>query len=308
MKNTMTEDPLERIEREEREKKNRNGGLKTATIILAVAALALGGALAWVWSQKSGLVNELEDEKTELTQQLLNLQNDFENLNSDYENINSQLDTSREQVALLIEKLSKTEATNRAKIRQYEKELGTLRSIMRGYIVQIDSLNTLNKQLTADAAAARREAAESRQANENLTRQVENLSGQVAAGSVVKGRGLHLTAYNSSDRTTDRSSRVTYFVATLTLVQNELAERGPIRVYVRVKDPNGVIILNNNSTDFTVGGETLTASASREVDYEGDDVEVSIYVKDVGELGKGIYTAEAYTEKSVLGRAEVMLR
>ena len=304
----MTEDPLERIEREEREKKNRNGGLKTATIILAVAALALGGALAWVWGQKSNLVGELEGEKAELTQQLLNLQSDFENLNSDYDSINSQLDTSREQVAELIDKLSKTEATNRAKIRQYEKELGTLRSIMRGYIVQIDSLNTLNKQLTADAAAARKEAAESRQANENLTRQVENLSGQVAAGSVIKARGLHLTAYNSSDRATDRSSRVTYFVSTLTLVENSIAERGPIRVYVRIKDPNGVILLNNASTDFTVGGETLTASASREVDYEGQDVELSIYVKDVGELGKGIYTAEAYTEKTFLGRAEVMLR
>ena len=304
----MTEDPLERIEREEREKKNRNGGLKTATIVLAVAALALAGALAWIWSQKSGLVNELEDEKTELTQQLLNLQNDFENLNSDYESINSQLDTSREQVALLIDKLSKTEATNRAKIRQYEKELGTLRSIMRGYIVQIDSLNTLNKQLTADAAAARREAAESRQANESLTKQVENLSGQVAAGSVVKGRGLHLKAYNSSDRETDRSSRVTYFVSTLVLAQNELAERGPLRVYVRVKNPNGVILLNNNSTDFTVGGETMTASASREVDYEGNDLEVSIYVKDMSDLGKGIYTVEAYTTKTALGHAELMLR
>ena len=304
----MTEDPLERIEREEREKKNRNGSLKTATIILAVAALALGGALAWIWGQKSSLVNELEGEKAELTQQLLNLQSDFETLNSDYESINSQLDTSREQVALLIDKLSKTEATNRAKIRQYEKELGTLRSIMRGYIVQIDSLNTLNKQLTADAAAARKEAAESRQANENLTRQVENLSGQVAAGSVVKARGLHLAAYNSSDRVTDRSSRVTYFVATLSLVANEIAEHGPIRVYVRVKDPNGVILLNNASTDFTVGGESMTASASREVDYEGEDVEMSIYIKDMSELGKGIYTAEAYTEKTFLGRCELMLR
>ena len=304
----MTEDPLERIEREEREKKNRNGGLKTATIILAALALALAAGLAVTWTQKSGLVNELEDEKAELTQQLLNLQNDFENLNSDYESINSQLDTSREQVALLIEQLSKTEATNRAKIRQYEKELGTLRSIMRGYIVQIDSLNTLNKQLTADAAAARKEAAESRQANETLTKQVENLSGQVAAGSVVKGRGLHLTAYNGSDRATDRSSRVTYFVATLTLAQNELAERGPIRVYVRVKDPNGIILLNNSSTDFTMNGETMTASASREVDYEGDDLEVSIYVKEMSDLGKGIYTVEAYTEKTSLGRGELMLR
>ena len=304
----MTEDPLERIEREEREKKNRNGGLKTATVVLAVAALALAGCLAWVWSQKSGLVNELEDEKTELQQQLLNLQSDFENLNSDYESINSQLDTSREQVAELIDKLSKTEATNRAKIRQYEKELGTLRSIMRGYIYTIDSLNTLNKTITEKYNAAQREVAESRQANETLSKQVENLSGQVAAGSVVKGRSVQLVAYNGSDRPTDRSSRVTYFVASLVLAQNELAERGPVRVYVRVKDPNGVLLMNNSSTDFTSGGETMTASASREVDYEGDDVEVSIYVKDMSDLGKGIYTVEAYTEKTFLGRAEVMLR
>ena len=304
----MTEDPLERIEREEREKKNRNGGLKTALVILAVAAVALAGGLAWIWSQKSSLVNELEGEKAELAQQMLSLQSDFENLNSDYESINNQLDTSREQVALLIDKLAKTEATNRAKIRQYEKELGTLRSIMKGYIVQIDSLNTLNKQLTADAAAARREAAESRQANENLTRQVESLTGQVAAGAVIKGRGLHVAAYNGSDKVTDRSSRVKYLVATLTLVENEIAERGPVRVYVRVKNPEGLILLNNASTDFTVGGETLSASASREVDYEGQEVEMSIYVKDVGEFTKGIYTVEAYTTKALLGRSELMLR
>ena len=304
----MTEDPLERIEREEREKKNRNGSLKTATIILAVAALALGGALAWIWSQKSSLVNELEGEKAELTQQLLNLQNDFESLNSDYESINSQLDTSREQVALLIDKLSKTEATNRAKIRQYEKELGTLRSIMRNYIVQIDSLNTLNKKLTAQVSDQERQIAESRRANENLTQQVDKLSGQVAAGSIVNGRGVRLAAYNGSEKETDRSSRVTYFVASLVLAANDIAEHGPMRVYVRVKDPNGVIILNNSSSDFTSNGETMTASASREVDYEGRDLEVSIYVKDVSGLGKGIYTVDAYTEKTHLGRAELMLR
>ena len=294
----MAEDPLERIEREEREKKNRNTGLKTATIVLAAAAALLAGALGYITTQKNGLVRELEAEKADLTEQMVALQNDFANLSSDYETINSQLDTSREQVALLIDKLQKTEATNRAKIRQYEKELGTLRSIMRGYIVQIDSLNTLNKKLTADAAAARQEAAESRRANEQLTQKVDQLSGKVAAGSVLKARGLSLQAYNGSDRVSDRSSRVTYMIATLSLVENELAERGPVRVYVRVKDPNGLLLTNGNSTQFTAGGETMQATASREVDYEGNEVELSIYIKDVGEFVKGIYTVEAYTERA----------
>ena len=167
----MAEDPLERLEREERERK-AHAGFKTMIYVLAALAVVLALVLGYMLVQRNSLVHALEGEKAELAQQMTDLQNDFNSLNSDYEVINHQLDTSREQVAQLIEKLNKTEATNRAKIRQYEKELGTLRTIMKGYIVQIDSLNTLNKKLTADAAAARREAAESRRANEELTQQV----------------------------------------------------------------------------------------------------------------------------------------
>ena len=303
----MTEDPLERIAREERERKE-NKGPRTVMIILAVVAVALGCVLGYMLYQRNNLVKDLETEKAELAQQMVALQQDFDNLNSDYESINHQLDTSREQVAMLIEKLSKTEATNRAKIRQYEKELGTLRTIMKGYIVQIDSLNTLNKKLTADAAAARREAAESRAANEQLTQQVESLASQVNAGKILKARGVSLLAHYSNDKVGDRHSRVRYMTANLSLVENTLADKGPVRIYVRVKDPEGILLNNNESTSFTTGGEVLQATASREVDYEGNEVDLTIYVNDTGEFVKGVYTLEVYTEQGLLGRSECMLR
>ena len=206
--------------------------LKKIMIALIVVVVALAGVLAYVWYQKSSLVKELTIEKDELTEQMVALQNDYATLSSDYDDINLQLDSSRLEVQLLIEKLAKTEATNRSKIRQYEKELGTLRSIMRNYIVQIDSLNTLNRKLTADAAAARREAEESRKRQAELTKTVENLTGQVAAGSVIKARGISIEAYNSSDKVTDRSSRVVRLLTTLSLVENDLAPKGPFRVYI----------------------------------------------------------------------------
>jgi myosin heavy subunit len=303
----MAEDPLERIERQERERKE-NRGNRTVLIILACVAIALALVLGYILAQRNTLVRQLEGEKQELAQELVDLQNDFNSLNSDYENINHQLDTSREQVAQLIEKLQQTEATNRAKIRQYEKELGTLRTIMKGYIVQIDSLNTLNKKLTADAAAARKEAAERKAANEQLTAQVEDLTNKVTAGKVLKARAISLVGYYGSDRTGDRSSRVRYLVANLSLVENSLADKGPVRVYIRVKDPDGALLLNNESTSFTLNGQTLQATASREVDYEGNEVDLSIYVNDIEDFFKGVYTLEVYTEQSLLGRAECMLR
>ena len=303
----MTEDPLERIEREERERKEKKGP-RTIMTVLAIVAGVLALVLGYLLYQRNTLVKELEVEKADLAQQMVQLQSDFSNLSSDYEMINHQLDTSREQVAMLIDKLSRTEATNRAKIRQYEKELGTLRAIMKGYIVQIDALNTLNKRLTADAAAARREAAESRRVSEELTQQVENLSEQVNAGKVLKARAIALNAHYNNDKVGDRHSRVRYMVANLTLLENNIADKGPVRIYARVKDPEGVLLLNGESVEFTVNGLTLQATASREVDYEGQEVDMSIYINDTGEFVKGIYTLEVYSDKSLLGRAECLLR
>ena len=287
----------------------KDSKMKKIVYMLVAVAIVLAAALAFVWFERTSLVNDLNDEKQDLTQRMIELQNDYASLSSDYETINSQLDSSREEVSQLIERIKKTDATNRAKMRQYEKELGTLRTIMRSYIVQIDSLNTLNKKLTADAAAARKEAAESRKKNAELKQTVKSLSASVATGAILKGRAIRIDAYNASGKVTDRSSRVVRLLTTLSLVENELAEKGPVRVYIRVKDPDGNLLTNASSREFTVaGGEPMIASASREVDYQGAEVEMSIYLNDIAEYVKGIYTVEAFTEQASLGTAELMLR
>lgn len=301
------EDPLERIERERREKAE-GGNLRTTMYVLGAVAAALAITLIIVWVSKSNLVRELNVEKEDLTEQIVSLQSDYENLSTEYDAINMQLDSSREEVAQLVERIKKTDATNRAKMRQYEKELGTLRSIMRSYIVQIDSLNDLNHKLTVDAANARKEAATTRARNKELSARVEDLSGQVAAGSIIKARGLRMDAYTSGDKIVDNSKRVERLLVTLSLVENEIAPKGPVRVYVRVTDPSGNLLQDGRGASFTFGGEELAATASREVDYEGKEVEMSIYVNNIQSYSKGIYTVEAYTVQSLLGSSELLLR
>lgn len=51
----------------------------------------------------------------------------------------------RQRADSLMQRLKQERSWSLAKIKQYEKEVGTLRTIMRGYLHQIDSLNTLNK-------------------------------------------------------------------------------------------------------------------------------------------------------------------
>ena len=301
------EDPLEKLERKQADQK-ANGGLRALMIAMIVVALGLAAALAYVLSSKNKLVNDLNQEKQDLTEQIVALQSDYETLSSEYDTINAQLDSSREEIAQLVDRVKRTEATDRAKIRQYEKELGTLRSIMRGYITQIDSLNTLNHRLTEEAASARKEAAETKEINTRLTQQVEDLTGRVTAGSVLKAHNFVMYAYNNADKITDKANRVVRFLVNLSLVENELAERGPVRVYVRVTDPDGNLLSDGRGTTFTFGGETLEATASREVDYQGQEVDLGIYINNIPSFSKGVYTVNAYTEQAQLGHGELLLR
>lgn len=284
---------------------------KYLLVALIVVTVVLAGTLGYIMHLNSQNKSELEDRKAELAasmQDLLDLQDAYSGLSVQYDTISMQLDSSRMEVELLMDKLQKERQISNATIRQYQKELGTLRTIMKGYIVQIDSLQNLNTKLTKEAASARKEAAASKKQAAELTKTVETLSGQVSAGAVIKAYGLKTEAYNKSDKVTDRSSRVQYLLTTLTLGENDLAERGPVTVYIRIKDPEGFLLMNGTQKTFEYNGEVMNCSASREVDYQGSAVDLGIYLNDIPEYTKGVYSIEAYTAKSLLGTTELMLR
>ena len=282
--------------------------MKKVVITLSIVAAVLLGVLVFVWVSKHKLVKDLNLEKEDLTTELVALQNDYATLTSTNQAINDSLAVEREKVGQLIERLQKTEATNRSKIRQYEKELGTLRSIMKGYIVQIDSLNTLNTALRQQASEARQEAEESRKQYDELVTTTEALSAKASAGAVVKARGVVLSAINASNKETNRSSRVEKLRTCLSLIENSIAEKGPKVIYIRVKGPDGILMTGDQQRIFTVNGEEMIYSASREVDYQGEEVEVCIYFASSEGFVKGIYNVEVYSSEIMLGSADLLLR
>ena len=279
--------------------------LKIIVIVLAVVAVILLGVLIWVSVDRGKIIDDLTIEKDQLTTQMLDLQEEYSILSSDNDSLNVQLDREREKVSQLIERVKKTEATNRRKLIQYEKELGTLRSIMKHYIVQIDSLNTLNTELRADAAQARKQA---KAKYEQLSKTTETLSKQVEKGAVIKGRGVTMVAINASNRETDRSSRALKLKVCLNLVENTLAERGLMKVYVRIKGPDGILMTGDQQLIFEMDGEQMIYSAAREVDYQGEEVEICIYFQNTQGFTKGVYTVDAYTEDAKLGSGDMLLK
>ena len=56
------------------------------------------------------------------------------------------------------------------------------------------------------------------------------------------------------------------------------------------------------------GGEAVAATASREVDYEGSEVDMIIYVNDIPQYEKGVYSVDVYSASGLLGTTELLLR
>ncbi|MCF0177954.1 MAG: hypothetical protein HUJ90_04945 [Bacteroidales bacterium] len=282
--------------------------LKTIAIVLAVVALGLAGTLAAIWVSKNNLVSELQIEKEDLTMQMIDLQNEYAELQTANDTLNANLAIEREKVDQLIERFQKTEATNRAQIRQYEKELGTLRNIMKHYIVQIDSLNNLNMELRQEASVARQQAAATKKQYEEMRNTAEGYAAQVEKGSVLKARAISLHAINSSSKETDRSSRVEKLRADLCLIENSIAPKGYKTIYIRIKGPDGILMTCDEQRLFTSGGEEMLSSAQREVDYQGAEVEMSIYFYNGAAFVKGVYTVDVYSDEEKLGSADLLLK
>ena len=281
---------------------------KKIIIALAAVAAVLLGVLIFVYVDRNSIINDLTIEKEDLTAQMVELQNDYANLSSANDTLNQELALEKEKVAQLLERVKKTEASNKAKLLKYERELGTLRTIMRGYIKQIDSLNTLNNELRVAAAKAKKEAKESKTQYESLKSTTEELGKQVELGAIIKGRGMTVVAVNANGKETDRSSRTVKLKACLNLVENSIARKGPKTVYIRVKGPDGILMTQNPMQMFTVSGEEMIYSASREVDYQGSEVEVCIYFSNSEQFVKGVYNVEAYTTETKLGSADLLLK
>ena len=133
-------------------------GYRIVIIILSVILVALS-ALYFSIHRQQMLDNQLlQVERDSIQNDLGRLMTDFDNLRiTERHTTFASLSFERERADSLMGRLKKERSWSLAKIKQYEKEVGTLRTIMRGYIKQIDSLNTLNKQLIEENVSFRKE-------------------------------------------------------------------------------------------------------------------------------------------------------
>ena len=220
-------------------------------------------------------------EKEELQQELTDLSHHYDNLKTDNDTLNNKLAHEQEKIASLMEKMKEFRNNSYAEINRYKKEIGTLKTVLRSYVVQIDSLNQLNRKLVAE--------------NTEVKKQMDWV------------RDRNKTLEHKNDKETNLR-RCFQLKADFSLARNITAKRGPRMIYLRITRPDGQVLAASSKSFFKYQNATLTYSARREIEYEGEKLEIAIFWPNDGSLEKGEYIADLFSDNQQIGTTKFILK
>ncbi len=207
-----------------------------------------------------------------------------------------------------IDRLIAIQADDAYKIRMYRKEMETLRSVLRSYIVQIDSLNMKNQELMAMNKQLRNTERRLSSEKEQLQKDKTELEEIKDMATALQASEINLVLLNKRDKDTRRVRSAEKVRVDFILRDNPVADSGDRNIFLRLIRPDEVVLGSPEMEMFDYNGEPLPASASRIVNYENQDLPVSIFWDNNGEIVPGETLVELYSGGKLIGSSSFVLK
>ena len=211
------------------------------------------------------------------------------------------LQNEQTKVLRLQEELRMTQASDKAEIKRLSDELATLRKILRSYIHQIDSLNTLNQELRAENEQITNQYNRTSRTLQQVSQEREKLSEKVSLAAQLVATNINAKAVNDRGREQSRLSRSTQFVVSFTVTRNITAEPGERTIYIRIMTPDGNVLSKSSDNRFTYENSDIIYSMRRVVEYGGEEIPVTMYWDIEEFLMPGTYKADIFADGHHIG-------
>ena len=211
------------------------------------------------------------------------------------------LQNEQTKVLRLQEELRMTQASDKAEIKRLSDELATLRKILRSYIQQIDSLNTLNQELRAENEQITNQYNRTNRTLQQVSQEREKLSEKVSLAAQLVATNINAKAVNDRGREQSRLSRSTQFVVSFTVTRNITAEPGERTIYIRIMTPDGNVLSKSSDNRFTYENSDIIYSMRRVVEYGGEEIPVTMYWDIEEFLMPGTYKADIFADGHHIG-------
>ncbi|MCD7978921.1 MAG: hypothetical protein LUG51_17955 [Tannerellaceae bacterium] len=290
--------------------KNENKEINKLSLLIVamiVLVLIIAGGGYYIFHQKKqmdDLVQGFELDKEALEDEFneLSLQYEGYKFSVSNDSLVALLTTEQEKVQRLLEELRTVKATNSRRINELNKELATLRKIMRGYVIQIDSLNRENEQLKVEKQQAVRQYQQAASTAAQLTKEKEKLTERVTMASRLDATAISVTPVNGRGKAVKKIKQMEQFVVNFTLAKNITAPVGEKTVYVRIMKPDDDILLKSRGDVFAFEGREIPFSMKRMVEYDGEELPVTMYWNIEEFLSPGTYRVDIFADGNLIGR------
>ena len=294
--------------------KNQTKNNKSIWIVIIILLLIIGGLVFWNFSQRNELtelVEQMEIEKEELQEEYEDLAIQFDgyqNLDIKNDSLQDLLSREQQRVQDLLEELRITKASNARRIAELKKELATVRSVMKDYVRQIDSLNATNARLTQENQQVRRENQKVRTQNEQLAQQNSQLSETVSRASMLEVSSCTVTGLNKRDKKTKIVSQIRKLQFDFVIAKNITCTPGIKELYVRITSPEGILLGEQEDKLFPFENEEIPYTASQQIEYTGEAFEGVIYCQMDAEPQPGFYTIDYFCDGNLIGSFPFQLK
>jgi hypothetical protein len=286
-------------------------------VIIVILLLCFCGYLIWQNLELQKLLEAEGIALTEVTSERDKVQSELEEMLSQYKEMeanNEELSAELEEERAKIEELLKKAKGKDWSIYKLRKETETLRTIMKGYVVQIDSLNQINGRLTEENTFVKTELSSEKNKTKNLTEKNEDLSDLVTVASYLKTSALKSYGVkvknNNTGKETDRAKKVGKIRTQFTILKNSITIPGKKWVYVRVLTPDGKVLSEktDDSNKFDFNGVRGLYTSKQQIDYKNQQKSLTIDWKKIGDFPVGEYNVEVYADGVDIGKTKFSLK
>ncbi len=275
-------------------------------LILLLLLLAAGVGYLYYSLDQQKKVNQDMQELAELDKK--EMQNEYEQFAQQYSEMKTQINNdsiiaqlTQEQLRTqqLLKELKEVKANDAREITRLKKELATCRAVIRSYVLEIDSLNRLNENLTAENTRVKGQFEEATRQIESLNTEKSSLSEKVAIAAQLDATGISMSLKDKKGKNTNKVEKAKNIQINFNIAKNVTASNGIRTLYVRIMTPTGGVLTNGGT--FNYENKSLQYSMKKGIEYTGNETPVSMYWNVAEFLSAGTYKVSVFADGQMIG-------
>ncbi len=248
----------------------------------------------------------VENISTELKQEFNDMLVTYDALIAKDKSKESSINKQKSEIQSLLNQLNSNKKLSASDLYKFKKENETLREIMKSYVVQIDSLNTINIGLNTELEVKKTELITTTTERDEFKKVAEEKTALVTKGSKLQAYNFVSEALrmklNNMTEITDKAKKAIQFRSSFTISENSLANTGKKIIYLQIIGPSGVVMQSKLNNTIETENGTVVYSDKKEIDYQNQALDLTIYYNlQGGEAVKGNYKVKIFCDGSIIG-------